>query len=712
MQTITIDLNAPDSVKVVEGEHNADALSIKLSANLQGYPTYIIRRMDGYGKTSDSQRLYAVDNVITMPLTEDILRGVSLRLQVIGLDDNGAEISKSEIFKIPVAPSLRMDSDQKQKSQDLLSEMADALGQVTTAVDKADTAVNNANDAVQRAEAAVETANQAVQDVGNAASGANAAAAKAVTAAEAADTAAENAAAAAEQAIAEANNASMATADARNAIGEITNAITVAEQAIEEANTAAQNANVSAGLADDAANAAHGAAQTAETAAQNVGDAIDKADVAANNADLARTEAEKATAEANKAIEFINNGLVINLSEELKSVYTISKPKIREAIINKGVEVGEDVGLNDYADKIKEIPSAVNPTEDLPKQTKIVGYGLNETLGIKLVWVGVNASGYLVRRKLGGAPASTSDGDLVCDTTEFEFTDTNVTKGLEYYYRIFPYNAKRQYQAEVGQSIVKVDYKERLNQVMAGSLKVGDVVKFGRYKDSDYFWKVCDTLSIKDGYISLAAEQNLGALPFDAAENAAGNPNPITSRKSYGNNRYAFSNLRQLLNSDKEKGTWFVKQHEYDVAPSYATSLDGFLYEFTDYEKSVIYTRTKSCILDDLDGGGVETVEDKIWLPSTYGLGLEIRGGLEDDHVFNGFQTTEDRKYQSNYWCSTNNGSGSSVRYANSSGSLINVSAISSNCAARPFCSLPVGVFLLWSDSDNAYIFADEERGM
>lgn len=176
MQTITIDLNSPDSVKVVEGEHNADALCVKLPASLQGYPVYVIRRMDGYGRVSDSPRLYAEDNTITMPLTDDILRGVSLRLQVIGLAENGAEVSKSEILKIPIAPSLRMDSDQKRKSKSLLAEMVDALGQVTTAVDKADTAVNNANDAVERAETAVETANRAVQAVGDAADNANTAA--------------------------------------------------------------------------------------------------------------------------------------------------------------------------------------------------------------------------------------------------------------------------------------------------------------------------------------------------------------------------------------------------------------------------------------------------------------------------------------------------------------------------------------------------------
>lgn len=415
-----------------------------------------------------------------------------------------------------------------------------------------------------------------------------------------------------------------------------------------------------------------------------------------------KTQISDAGKEQIKAVEE-----VLNMDAELTEYYTVAKRNIKEAIVNKGVQVDDNVSLNEYAKKIGEISSAVVPTENLPEQTVITGYGLQETVGIKLSWRNVNAAGYLVKRKLGGVPLSTADGDTVCDIADTTYTDTGVQKGLEYYYRIFPYNTKRQFQAELGASAVRVEYKSRENQVRVQDLKVGDMVKFGRYGTSDYFWKVCDTLTKDKGYISVVAEQNLGNLQWDAQEDAKDNPNPITNRKNQGNNRYAFSNVRQLLNTDKEKGAWYVKQHDYDVAPSYATSYNGFLHDFTDYEKEIIYTRSIACVLDEADGGGSETVEDKIWLPASYEMGLEIKTA-ESDHVFDGFSNTESRKYQSNYWLRTMNGSASSVRCVVTSGLLVNSNANFSYYAVRPFCSLPTSAYLRWSDSDKAYVFADD----
>lgn len=415
-----------------------------------------------------------------------------------------------------------------------------------------------------------------------------------------------------------------------------------------------------------------------------------------------KTQISDAGKEQIKAVEE-----VLNMDAELTEYYTVAKRNIKEAIVNKGVQVDDNVSLNEYAKKIGEISSAVVPTENLPEQTVITGYGLQETVGIKLSWRNVNAAGYLVKRKLGGVPLSTADGDTVCDIADTTYTDTGVQKGLEYYYRIFPYNTKRQFQAELGASAVRVEYKSRENQVRVQDLKVGDMVKFGRYGTSDYFWKVCDTLTKDKGYISVAAEQNLGNLQWDAPENAKDNPNPITNRKNQGNNRYAFSNVRQLLNTDKEKGTWYIKQHDYDVAPSYTTSYNGFLHDFTDYEKEIIYTRSIACLLDEADGGGSETVEDKIWLPASYEMGLEIKTA-ESDHVFDGFSNTESRKYQSNYWLRTMNGSASSVRFVYTTGMLFSSNANGYGIAVRPFCSLPTSAYLRWSDSDKAYVFADD----
>lgn len=406
----------------------------------------------------------------------------------------------------------------------------------------------------------------------------------------------------------------------------------------------------------------------------------------------------------------------INVDPELKEYYTTAKANIKEAIINKGVPVSDEDSLNSYAGKIGQIPSAVSPTETLPEQTKLVADTLQDTVGIRLAWTDVDATGYLVKRKETGIPTSTADGDTVCDTTETTYLDTEVSKGKTYYYRIFPYNSLRQFQATEEGSCLKVEYKDRTGQLTVGDLKIDDKIKFGYYENQNLFWAVKDTLTVKEGYISVCCDQNMGNLQYDAQENETGNANPITVRKTNGNNRYLYSAVRQILNSDKAKGNWWEKQHDYDVKPNYATTKNGLLYEWTDYEKDIMYTRKVKCVLDTNDGGGSETMNDKIWLPSTYELGLEVTVPTENTHVFNGFTDNASRAYTTNWWTRTvqdaNTGApktASNVRFVYASGNLGSGGA-SYNNSVRPLCSLPTSAYVRWSDSDNAYVFADDSQ--
>ena len=45
----------------------------------------------------------------------------------------------------------------------------------------------------------------------------------------------------------------------------------------------------------------------------------------------------------------------------------------------------------------------------------------------------------------------------------------------------------------------------------------------------------------------------------------------------YGWNRYLMSAIRQWLNSDKAAGEWWTAQHEYDAAPTQASTVNGFM---------------------------------------------------------------------------------------------------------------------------------------
>lgn len=402
-------------------------------------------------------------------------------------------------------------------------------------------------------------------------------------------------------------------------------------------------------------------------------------------------------------------GDTVNVDAELKEYMNVAKPAIASAIINKGGNVENTDSLSDYATRIAAIPNNISAAETLPNQTTLVATGLNDSVGIKLNWTDVNASGYLILRKENAKPTTSADGTIVYNGAYASagYTDTNVQKGKVYYYRIFCRNSKNQYQSTEDGAVAMVDYKDRTGQTLINDLPLGSKIKFGEWNESEYFWEIVDTQDKNSGYVTVAADQNLGNRQFDALETN----NPITNRKNQGNNRWLYSAVRQLLNSSEVAGSWWTAQHEYDVAPSYATQIDGFLKDFTTYEKNIIVSKTNRCNLDTNDGGGSETMIDKVWLPSSYAMGTELFQPLEDDHVYEAYTDNASRAYQSNWWLRTINGtsSASSVRVVFSSGTLGNYTANSSN-AVRPFCLLPTSAYMVWSDSDEAYVFADDSQ--
>ena len=403
-------------------------------------------------------------------------------------------------------------------------------------------------------------------------------------------------------------------------------------------------------------------------------------------------------------------GDTINVDAELKEYMNVAKPAIASAIINKGGDVEDTDSLSDYATRISAIPNDVYPAETLPVQTNLSASGLQDSVGIKLNWSNVNASGYLILRKENAMPTTSADGNIVYNGgyASDGYTDTGVQKGKVYYYRIFPRNSKNQYQSLEDGAVAMVDYKDRTGQTLLGDLPLGTKIKFGQWNGSDFFWEVVDTQDKESGFVTVAADQNLGNRQYDAPEPDS----PISNRRTQGNNRWAYSAVRQLLNSDQDTDAWWTAQYEYDVAPSYATQIPGFLKDFTTYEKGIVVTKTNKCILPNDDGGGTETVQDKFWLPSYYAMGLGVVQPLEDNHIYEKFTDNASRSYQSNYWLRTINGaeSPSNVQYVNSGGSAYNSAASGSSLAVRPFCQLPTSAYMTWNASDEAYVFADDSQ--
>lgn len=268
-------------------------------------------------------------------------------------------------------------------------------------------------------------------------------------------------------------------------------------------------------------------------------------------------------------------------------------------------------------------------------------------------------------------------------------------------------------------------------------LAVGSKVKFGRYsveseESQDIIWQIADKnhTGYPDDSITLITEKIIDIRAFDAKEPS----NSDSNRQKYGNNRYKDSNIRQWLN--KSGYPWFQKTHGADEPPTeegtnnYGTGYDdkpGFLSDFTDEELNAILDTTLTVAKNTaVDGGGTETVVDKIFLASVTEVGLANEpGGAEgsllplfSDDASRVAVVTKQVEDHSNYdktgawywWLRSPSSSGSHhVRYVNASGALINNNAYRGSHGVRPLCNLKSDILVSDDpDVDEAYtiIFA------
>ena len=131
---------------------------------------------------------------------------------------------------------------------------------------------------------------------------------------------------------------------------------------------------------------------------------------------------------------------------------------------------------------------------------------------------------------------------------------------------------------------------------------------------------------------TLVAESIIKICCFDATE-SGGN----SDRQNYGNNRYSLANIRQWLN---KSGTgWYQAQHSYDRPPSNSyvwsnyneyDAQSGFLTGFGAEMLAALLTTTLTVAKPSVDGGGSETVQDKVFLLSMAEVGLGAENGVTE----------------------------------------------------------------------------------
>lgn len=265
------------------------------------------------------------------------------------------------------------------------------------------------------------------------------------------------------------------------------------------------------------------------------------------------------------------------------------------------------------------------------------------------------------------------------------------------------------------------------------SLAVGALVKDTGtlYNGKAIVWKIAD--KNHTGYpansVTLITERIISLKCFDAIESG----NSDSNRRSYGNNRWIYSNIRQWLNSQAGAGRWYAAQHGQDAPPSNANVWDnyneyqqeaGFLAGFSANFLAALLNTTHTVGKAQVDGGGTESCTDKIFFATCTEVGLsgDVTAGsklaLFSNDASRQAKPTAEAVSKSEYKNSSLNANSFwywwladayasysyRVRSVDSSGALYWCYAYNGNWGVRPLCNIKSDILVSDNpDSDGAY---------
>lgn len=161
------------------------------------------------------------------------------------------------------------------------------------------------------------------------------------------------------------------------------------------------------------------------------------------------------------------------------------------------------------------------------------------------------------------------------------------------------------------------------------TLTVGNKIKFGTLYGQPIVWTVADKnhSGYPSGAVTFVSEKIIKIMCADATEPSSSDGN----RRSYGNNRWIYSNIRTWLNSAAAAGAWYTARHSTDQAPDAShvwssynpySALAGFLNGFTTNERNALLSTTITVGRASVDGGGTESDTCKIFNLSCAEVGL------------------------------------------------------------------------------------------
>ncbi|SHN77158.1 DUF6273 domain-containing protein [Desulfitobacterium chlororespirans] len=212
---------------------------------------------------------------------------------------------------------------------------------------------------------------------------------------------------------------------------------------------------------------------------------------------------------------------------------------------------------------------------------------------------------------------------------------------------------------------------------LLSDLPIGSKIKYGTYKVENssvepIIWRIVDKnhAGYPDDSVTLLTDRIIDFRGFDAKEPGNGS----SGRVEYGNNRYRTSNLRQWLNSNGAANSWWSAQNltggtantnNHDAQPDNLgmngeptgySDIPGFLNNFTADELSKILDTSITVAKNTItDGGGSETVIDKIFLLSCTEVGLPNENGIAEGGILAEFSNNASRVAYPTYqvWSNT-----------------------------------------------------------
>lgn len=236
-------------------------------------------------------------------------------------------------------------------------------------------------------------------------------------------------------------------------------------------------------------------------------------------------------------------------------------------------------------------------------------------------------------------------------------------KTKDFHARQFTFNSKKQYQTMLEGAVASP------NKVPEGqpitNLKLKDKIKIGKYNNNVLKWTISDTNS--DFTICLDADSvtQIGMKQFD----------------SNNSNRYVITSSHAWINAKDSMES-------------------GFLSQWSEYEINALKNETWIAKKSSTIGGGTETFEARVVIPSATEVGIASGDGT----TLELFNDSSNRVIGVNWWTRTPQTPGNLGSYIDKSGSLYFLAA-SSNAYIRPLCKiLTEGVYVSNEpDSDGYY---------